>query len=291
MTTPLPPLMVPTPLGALAVHVAGAPGGPTALLWPSLFSDGQFSWGAQLAAMDRLGWHTLTVDPYGTGSSAPARRRFTMEECAAAALDVLNHAGVQRAAILGLSWGGFVALRMAAIASQRVSGLVLSNTSARRMRWLQRHRDTRLAELVRWGVPGRPGRLVARQMLSSTTIRRDPELALRLAELVDGLDPVGLSYAMRSVLADRTDIVDQLDAINVPTLVIDGARDRNFSRAHSRELADRIRGANLEVLPEAGHLAPREAADTVTALITSFLAELNPQAIQRITSDQHGDSQ
>ena len=97
----------------------------------------------------------------------------------------------------------------------------------------------------------------------------------RFAEAINGLDRVGLSYAMRSVLAERTDITDQLDRINATTLVIDGAGDHAFTRAHSRELADRIAGARLHVLPDAGHLSPREAPEVVTGSVTTFLAELD----------------
>ena len=116
---------------------AGPTDGAMALLWPSLFSDGQTSWGAQLPVLHELGWRTLLVDPPGTGQSPSAARLFTMEECGRAAVDVLDAAAVDRAAVLGLSWGGFVGLRVALAAPQRVTALVLSNTSARRMSFVR----------------------------------------------------------------------------------------------------------------------------------------------------------
>src|SRR5439155_27361621 len=133
--------------------------GATALLWPSLFSDGQTSWGGQLPGLHKLGWRTLLIDPPGTGQSPAVTRLFSMEECADA-IAVLDAAAVDQAALLGLSWGGFVALRVALTAPQRVTALVLANTSARRGSYLQRQQSRLLSSIVRVGVPGGPGRLV-----------------------------------------------------------------------------------------------------------------------------------
>ncbi|MFE6925626.1 alpha/beta fold hydrolase [Nocardia sp. NPDC057663] len=251
-----------------------------------MFTDGRTSWGAQLAGLHRLDARTLLVDPYGTGESAPAARRFTMEECADAAFQILDAADVDRAVVLGLSWGGFVALRMALSDPERVTGLVLSNTSALRMPLAARERDRLMAALVRVGVPGGPGRLVAAGMLGETTQRRGPELAGEIAAGVDRLDRIGLSRAMRSVLADRTDVSARLHEVSVPTLVLDGAEDRQFGRHHAQELARRIPGARLKILPHAGHLGPRESPDEVMTHIEQFLTELIPYQLDHQRSPE-----
>lgn len=273
MTTPHARILeVPTILGPLHVQDAGPADGAAALLWPSLYSDGQTSWGAQLDGLHELGWRTLLVDPPGTGGSAPASRLFTMEECAEAAIEVLDAASVDRAAFLGLSWGGFVALRVALAAPERVIALVLSNTSARRMSMAQRWRDRLSAGLVRIGIPGGLGHLVVSGMLSDHSRRSQPTVATRLAAVADELDSPGLSRAIRSVLVNRTGVVDALTRISAPTLVIAGDEDQAFSLVHAEELADRIPGAQLEVLPRVGHLAPLEAPAEVAALLKRFLA-------------------
>ncbi|MEU9175191.1 alpha/beta hydrolase [Streptomyces sp. NPDC048420] len=274
MTTPQ-TLTVLTTLGPLHVQDGGPADGPVAFLWPSLFSDGATSWGAQLDGLHALGWRTLLVDPPGTAASAPAWRRFTMEECGEAALRVLDDAGVDRAVFLGLSWGGFVALRVALAAPDRVRALVLSNTSARGVGLVERLRVGMMCLLIRVGVPGGLGRLVAAAMLSDHSRRHDAGFASRFAATVNSLDPRGLARAVRSVLADRTDVVDVLHRITAPTLVIAGAEDKALPRApHSDELAERIVGARLEVLPRVGHLAPREQPAEVAKLIKEFLAPL-----------------
>ncbi|MEU1443995.1 alpha/beta fold hydrolase [Streptomyces mirabilis] len=260
-----------TTLGRLHVQEAGPADGPVALLWPSLFSDGETTWGTQLAGLHALGWRTLLVDPPGTGGSDPASRLFTMEECAEAALKVLDAASVDRAAFLGVSWGGMVALRVALAAPQRVIALVLSNTTARRGTFPKRLRGLMNATVARIGVPGGMGRLVVAAMLSDYSRRHNTDFATQFADGANKLDHAGLFHAVRSVDATGTSVVDALGRITAPTLVIAGEEDEVFPRPHAQELADRIPGGRLEVVPHVGHLSPGESPTAVAALLKGFL--------------------
>jgi 3-oxoadipate enol-lactonase len=152
-------------------------------------------------------------------------------------------------------------------APERVSALVLSNTSARAMPFAVRQRDRASAWLVRAGVPGGPGRLVVRGMLSKETRAADPALTERLRAQVDGLDRLGLSRAMISVLVNRTSVLDALGEIRIPVLVIAGAQDQALPLTHTEELASRIAGSRLRVLEHAAHLAPRENPTGFAALL------------------------
>ncbi|HZA12551.1 alpha/beta hydrolase [Mycobacterium sp.] len=275
MTQPTRSFVVPTVVGRLHVQDSGPAGDAVALLWPSLFTDGPTSWGAQLTGLHDVGWRTLVIDPPGTGASPPPPGLFTMEECAEAALQTRDAADAQRAALLGLSWGGFVALRVALAAPKRVTGLVLSNTSARRMSFIRRQRDRLVSMLIDLGVPGGPGRLVVPGLVGEQFRRQDPGFTAHLADGINNLDTTGLARAVRSCLAERTSVVEALDQITAPTLIIAGAEDKALPPTHSVELAERIAGAQLEVLPRVGHLAPREAPGAVTALLQQFLAPLS----------------
>jgi 3-oxoadipate enol-lactonase len=263
---------VPTGIGTIHVHDSGPKTGPTGLLWPSLFTDGHATWGPQIGPLHAMGWRTLLVDPPGTGASSPAPARFTTEACAEAPVEILDAAAVARAAFLGVSWGGFVALRVALDAPHRCSALVLSNTSADRMGPIQRQRDTVLAALIRLGVPGGLGRVVVPTLLSARTRSRDPQFASRLADEIDHLDRAALSRAVRAAVVERTSVAHQIGHITIPTLIIAGAEDHALPPAHSQRLAREIPGATLHVIPDIAHLAPREAPEAVAALLSDFLA-------------------
>lgn len=268
-------LIVPTVLGRIHTQDAGPEEGPVALLWPSLFTDGPTSWGQQISGLHHRGWRTVLVDPPGTGHTAAAAQEFTMEQCAQAAVQILDAAAVDEAVIIGLSWGGYVGMRMALATPERIAGLVLSNTGARSVPTALRLRNRLLANLIAANaIPGGPSRLIMPGLISKQTRRANPSFAADLAATIDGLDRTGLARAVRSVLVEPTSIVTRLPEISTPTLVITGAEDRGLPLSHSTELANRIPGAQLHVLPDVGHLSPREAPADVGTLIDDFLTSL-----------------
>ena len=264
-------LSVPTILGKLHVQDSGPIEGKTALLWPSLFSDGHTTWGAQLAGLHELGWRTLLVDPPGTGGSSSATRVFTMKECAEAVIQILDTAEVERAAILGLSWGGSVALQVALTAPKRVIALVLSNSTARSSTFFERMRGRIFIGLVRMGIPGGRGKLVANSMLSKNTRLNNSVYTTQFIAEANKADTAGLVHAMRSVDVNSISVVDKLSSIKIPTLVIAGSEDSIFPVAHSEELAKGISGAKLKVLTNVSHISPSEAPTAVAALLKDFL--------------------
>lgn len=280
--------------GRISVHSSAGPQErATALLWPSLFTSGHATWEQQLAPLHALGYRTLLVDPPGHGRSGHPPSHFTMRQCSEAALQILDNEGVQRAAFLGVSWGGFVALQTAIIAPERVTSLVLSNTSAYRMPAMTRLQDSLVAALIRvgfpesFGLPGSLGRMVVPNLLAPHTRAADPAFANLLTRQVDALDRVGLARAVRSVLVGRENLGDGLHKISAPTLVVAGAVDRALRPAeHAQRIAANITGARYVVIPDVAHLAPREAPATFTSLLQEFLA-LAPPA-HSVSTDRSG---
>ncbi|WP_434570284.1 alpha/beta fold hydrolase [Pseudomonas sp. Z3-6] len=251
----------------------------TALLWPSLFTSGHASWEPQLATLHALGYRTILIDPPGHGASGLPPPRFSLRQCSEAALQILDNEGVQRAAFLGISWGGFVALQTAIIAPDRVSSMVLSNTSASRTSAMIRLRDGVVSQLIRIGFPqrfglsGSLGEMAIVNLLGDRKRREDPEFASRLAQEINDLNKVALSRAVTSVLVKREDLLRHLHLIRIPTLVVAGACDQALPPAkHAALIANEIVGAKYELIPEVAHLAPREAPWEFASLLKSFLA-------------------
>ncbi|MGC2222210.1 MAG: alpha/beta fold hydrolase, partial [Methylocella sp.] len=119
---------VPTVLGDLHVNDQGSGDEPAALLWPSLFNDHSM-WRCQITPLRAAGWRTLVLDPPGHGRSKGLERGFSMDECAEAALQVLDALNARTPVVaIGASWGGMIVPRIALRAPDRVRGIVLFNT-------------------------------------------------------------------------------------------------------------------------------------------------------------------
>src|SRR5215470_3874281 len=112
---------VSTRLGPLRVQMIGS--GPPAVLWHSLFVDST-TWirvQQSLAAVRRL----LLIDGPAHGGSPPVRRPFTLHDCVGAAVEVLDHLGVDEPVDwLGNAWGGHVGILFADAHPDRCRSLV-----------------------------------------------------------------------------------------------------------------------------------------------------------------------
>jgi 3-oxoadipate enol-lactonase len=80
--------------------------------------------------------------------------------------------------------------------------------------------------------------------------------------------------AVQAVVGRRPIPIPSLQTISVPTLVLVGELDVLTPVGHARELADAIPGAELVVIPGAGHHTPIEQPELVTAAIAAFLERL-----------------
>lgn len=264
-----------TVLGSLHVDDRGEPDQPTAIMWPSLFTDHRM-WRHQIAALRDAGWRTLALDPPGHGLSPGPGRPFTMDECAEAALQVLDATGVRAPAVaIGTSWGGFVAPRIATLAPQRVRGMVLFNTSAERPTRFQRSRASLLTKLMAVGPLDRAtARMIVAGLLAPQTQRREPELGAELAERFLAWDRRRFIATVRSVLVHRDSVLGALPEVNVPAVVVSGKEDHTLPAAHSRRMAQALPNVRRIEVSRAAHLVPLEAPQEANRLILDFLEDL-----------------
>jgi len=279
---------VDTILGALYVDDQGQPGEPTALLWPSLFTDHRM-WRHQFAPLREAGWRTLALDPPGQGRSPGPGRGFTMDECAAAAVQVLDATGVRTpAVVLGTSWGGFVAPRIAALAPKRLSGMVLTNTSAERGTPLERTRAMMLTKLLAVGaLDNVTARMTVSGLLAPETQRREPQLAGDLAEQFLAWDRRRFIATVRSVLVDRDPVLNALPELKLPALIMSGKEDHTLPSFHSQRMAQKLPNARHVEVSGAAHLVPLEAPHQTNPLILDFLRDLPRHSDPRHNRSTH----
>ncbi|HEY2679036.1 MAG TPA: alpha/beta hydrolase [Steroidobacteraceae bacterium] len=267
--------IVSTILGPLYVDDQGSADLPAALLWPSLFND-HHMWDYQAVALRAAGWRTVALDPPGHGHSPGPGRRFTMDECVEAAVQVLDAIEVVAPVVLfGTSWGGIVAPRVALRIPNRVKALVLTNTTAERPTFLTRANAILLTKLLAIGAfDNTVDRLIMSLNLAPATRLREPMLAANLAARFRSWDRRAVIESVRSVLVDRDGALDALSAVHVPTLIVSGAEDTVLPSALSRRIAEKMPNARHVEVPGAAHLVPLEQPQAANELILNFLQQL-----------------
>jgi 3-oxoadipate enol-lactonase len=231
-------------------------------------------WRPQLEAVP-AGWRFIAPDLRGFGqsevgaSSLPA----TVETYARDVVALLDHEGVERAVIAGLSMGGYVAFALLRLAPERIAGLVLADTrSEADDEAVRASRDGMKETLAQGGAAAVFGRMLP-GLLGATTRSSRPEVVERVRQLVLAQRPEAIGRAIES-LKTRPDSTPLLPAIACPTLIIVGDEDQITTMDSVRQMHGRIPGAELAVIEGAGHLSNLEQPEAFNAALAAILMRL-----------------
>jgi 3-oxoadipate enol-lactonase len=227
---------------------------------------GRWSWEPVVPGLAER-YRVLWFDNRGIGDSDKPEGPYTAKLMAVDALQVLDEAGVERAHVVGASLGGMIAQELAAGTPKRVDNLVLCCTTP-------------------GGAAAVPMPQVTVQLFDEAP-NLSPEVALRRfvenalaadapAELIQELydrrianppDPAGWHAQAH---AGRT--FEGVDgAIVAPTLIVTGTEDNVVDPHNADVLAERIPGAEVHRIDNAGHLFFWEQPDAFVRIISEFL--------------------
>jgi len=214
-------------------------------------------------------FRTLRYDQRGHGQSEKVPGPYELADLVADLAGLLDAVGERRCHLAGFSLGGLVAQGFALSHPDRLDRLVLISTVAgrneeERKRVMDRYR------MVEHGIAGEHfGNSVARWYTEDFQ-RRHPEVIEAAAAENRQLDP-GCYAAAYRVLA-MSDLADRLGEVRAPTLVMTGEQDIGSNPRMARLMAERIKGARLEILPGMRHVVLAEVPERVAELIEGFIA-------------------
>jgi pimeloyl-ACP methyl ester carboxylesterase len=256
-------LDLPTRLGRTHVIASGAPSAPPLLLLPSMAGTATL-WRPNMAALSPH-YRTYAVDTIGqVGKSAAARRIRDRQECADWLVDLLDALDIRRTAIVGSSYGGFLAMNQALLTADRVDRVVLISPAG-----------TFVGGLVWVFLRARLKRLL-------TGDKRPRGITDLLGEGAQ-LDPSDAAWGalMAVTLSDsaRPNLVtprvfskSELAANRIPMLLLIGEHELLYEPQATLRLAmARLPGLAGAIIPNAHHLAALACPDDVNRRILKFL--------------------
>jgi pimeloyl-ACP methyl ester carboxylesterase len=233
--------------------------GPTLLLSHGYSSTSRM-WDGQVAALkDR--YQIVVWDFRGHGESDYPKdgAQYSEELTVGDMLALLDLASAKKAIVAGLSLGGYMSLAFHASHPDRVRALMLFDTGPgfkkdeARAKW----NETAHARAARFDAEG------------LKALNQSDEV-----KLTRHRDASGLAGSARGMLAQKNDrVIQSLEKVSVPTLVLVGANDTNFLAA-TDYMAAKIKGATKAVIPDAGHAANLHQPALFNQAVEAFLAKL-----------------
>ncbi len=216
-------------------------------------------WEPQLALADH-GWRVV----------APRLRGASMDDLAAGVVDLLDALGIESAIVGGLSMGGYAAFALYRRAARYFHGLILADTRPQADTPDGVANRRKMLALVGEGGPPAVAADMLPKLLGETTRGSNAAVVERVRALI--LDQTAETIAGAiTALMTRPDSTPLLEKIDIPTLVVVGAEDTITPPPLSEQMRDAIRGAELAVIPGAGHLSNVEQPAAFNAALTRFL--------------------
>lgn len=266
------------PVGPGAAHIERYGHGGTPIVLIHGFGTCSFLWRYVAPMLANAGHTAYAVDMFGHGQSDRAVGADLSIAAQAEYLDAaMTSLRVAHAVIAGNDLGGAVALRLAATRPERVDRLVLINTPAfDQLPGLDittmRRTTARFAFRLTTGLLGAAPLLET--ILQGSVARQEAmptRLMARYLAPFTGLD--GVKHLLTLGAAVKSEDIGELDldAIETPTLVIRGDKDRWIERRIAERLAEEIKNSRLEVIPDVARLVPEEAPEYLTEQILHTL--------------------
>ncbi|HWK67555.1 MAG TPA: 3-oxoadipate enol-lactonase [Rhizobiaceae bacterium] len=245
-------------------EVRGTPGRPFLVFSNSLGTDFRI-WNA-VADQLRSDYRIVLYDKRGHGLSESTPAPYSLSDHVADLSALLDHLGIQRTAVVGLSVGGLIAQGIAALHPEKVGALILSDTAHKigtAATW-----NERIDAVTTNGIGSIADAIMQRWF---TQAYRTPENAdfIGYTAMLTRTDVEG--YAGTCAALRDADLTESTRSLKVPTLVIVGDEDGSTPPDLVRSTAELIQGSEFRIIEGAGHLPNIEKPGVVASLISDFL--------------------
>ena len=219
--------------------------------------------------------HVLAPDLRGHGETTVTTEPATMEEMARDVAALMEKLEIRRAAICGLSMGGYVAMALYRMFPLRARALILADTRAGAdTEEAKANREAQAEKALQQGMAGIADAMLPK-LLSPKTVARNPAVVARVREMILKTSPEGAAAALRG-MAQRRDQTGFLSRVICPALIAVGREDMIAPLPEAQLMHREIGGSRLEVIEDAGHVSNIEQPASFNRALTKFLRELEP---------------
>ena len=230
-------------------------------------------WRPQAEALAKAGCRVITPDLRGFGESGMSSVTMTIDVYANDIVALMDHLGVDKAAVGGMSMGGYVLLNLLERYPERMAAPIFITTRAGSDDAAGKARRTALAEACRNQGIQQVAEAFRTILFSPETLTDNLALVEEVFGWINATDPRGAAAGLIA-MRDRKDYSALLGSFSQPALVIGAEQDQAAPVENSRLIAERLPQAELCILHGAGHMVNLEQPTGFNEAILEFLNSL-----------------
>jgi 3-oxoadipate enol-lactonase len=231
------------------------------------------SWFRTLPALSEH-YQVIIFDNRGVGLSDKPNTPYSIELMAEDARAVLDAAGVESAHVYGISMGGMIAQKLAIKYPERIQSLILGCTTSGGVNHVQPGADVSMLMLSRGSSIATPEEMAwatAPILYSQSFLEEHREMVAEDIQKRIEIPILPYAYMLQLQACLTHDTYNDIDQIQVPTLVIHGDADKLVPYENGVTLAEKIPNAEFLTIQGAGHIYVTEANDFVNDRVLDFL--------------------
>lgn len=256
----------------VAYSLLGPENAPVIVLGHALGANSHI-WGYQLPLL-MAQFRVLVYDLAGHGESDPPTGQDSFDDLANDLAALLDHLGIRRTTLVGLSIGGMIAQHFASLFPDRLQALVLCSTGCQTNEAGKMAFQDRIAQVNEGGIGTQIEASIGRWFTPRFTSAA-PATIEWVKRMYRKTSRAGFINGCRAI--QELDTLDRLSSITAPTLLIPGELDQAFPESVSRTIQSRIKNSQLKVLTGAAHIGNVERPHEFNEILSKFLAEVLPQ--------------
>ncbi len=230
-------------------------------------------WRPQMDALAEAGFRVIAPDLRGFGESEAGPGGASVATYADDIAELMDHLGVGRAVIVGMSMGGYVLLSLLSRYPQRAvaAGFIVTRCDGDDEAGVAK-RNNLIAE-VESGRPEAVSGAFESVLFAPQTTASRPELVAEVKSWMDGVSAEGLVQGLEA-MRDRPDSTPLLKDIRIPTLVIGASEDRAIPLEKSSALTAALHQVHFVVIDGGGHMVNLEQSEEFNGELLDFMRQM-----------------
>ncbi len=252
-----------------AYDLNGREDAPVVVLIHGLGLNRQITWGGMLPALTK-GYRVLSYDLLGHGQSAVPKGEVTLTALSDQLIGLMDHLGVDKAALVGFSLGGMINRRAALDHPGRASALAILNSPHER----EAEAQAMYEKAARDSAAGGPEATVdaaLKRWFTEEFQSINPVVVAQVRDIVVANDPANYAAHRYVLAAGVTELIRPDPPIDAPALVMTCEHDSGSTPAMSWAIAHEMAEAQVEIVPDLRHLGLVERPEVFARAVLGFL--------------------